>query len=678
MKPGRALSTVLVPLFFLLLGGLALHHAERTPLASLRHLQFDHLQRLKPRERLDEPVVIVGIDSRSLAAHGQWPWSRSLLARLLEAIDAGQPLAIGIDILFAEADRQTAQDHHPDHALAATLARIPGATLASVGLPRMQPGSRPLTHPLPEILDPAGLTADFPRFAAALGSLPELQAAAAGEGFINASRDEQTSHEGRGILRQLPTLAFVGDLPQLSLPLEMVRQALGGGAVAIEPGAAGTAQLRLGDYRLPIQRNGDLLLHFGRSGPNHYLSATDVLLGAQPAAIFRDRFVIIGLNSTGLQDNVLTPLGETLPGVDIHAQVIESLLQQSALRRPAWLSTLELGALLLGGLGLIAWMPAHRPRQGVLAFLLLCAMLTGSGYLAFAAGHWLFDGMTPALLLLPVFLSLLAGRLIHTDRQLRRSRENAARIAGELDAARRIQQGLLPDPAVTFRDERRFALAARLEPALAVGGDYYDCFMLDARRLCLAIGDVSGKGLSASLFMAISKTLAGTLLRRHDDLGAAVRDIELALSRENPASLFVTAFIAVIDLDSGEMHHVCAGHDAPLLLRAGALSELDTDASGGPPLCALGDFPYQSGMLQLQRGDRLCLYTDGVSEANNGNAIFGKARLQATLRDCHQQPPADVVDRLLAAVRTFEAGQAPADDLTLLVFDWNGQPLSER
>jgi serine phosphatase RsbU (regulator of sigma subunit) len=232
--------------------------------------------------------------------------------------------------------------------------------------------------------------------------------------------------------------------------------------------------------------------------------------------------------------------------------------------------------------------------------------------------------------------------------------------------------GLLPDPSASFAGETRFAIAALLEPARAVGGDYYDCFMLDESRLCFAIGDVSGKGIPASLFMAISKTLTGTLARRHPDLGEAVQAVEQELSRENSEFLFVTAFVAILDVDRGILDYVCAGHDAPILLRHGEVSRLDT-SNGGPPLCALGDFPYVSERIQLQAGDLLCLFTDGVTEATDGKTLFGGDRLLATLRELAEATPATAVNDLRDAVRRFEAGEAPADDLTLLALRWQGK-----
>ena len=695
---GRAL-----PLLFLMLAALALANLESTPLASLRDAEFDHYQRQMPRDREAEPVIVVGIDSQSVVKYGQWPWPRDVMADLVRTVLAGQPHALGIDMVFAEPDRlsplaladrfpslpqgELKRLPGPDNKLAEALAGSP-TVLAVIGVANDLPGSRQPHRPLPalKLKDPATLLA-LSRFPSALASLPLLERSAAGEGLINATLDDQQSTTERGVLRRIPLLALIDEQPFLSLTLEMLRVALGeAGRVVVESSAHGMERIRVGDYSLPTQPNGELLLHHGRAKASYYVSAADVLAGTYPPEIFKSRFVLIGFNSSSLQDSIVTPLGERLPGVDIHAQILESLLAGTALKRPPWMLQIELAALLAGGLLLIGTVPALRPRHASLVVVALTLLLIAGGYAAFASGRWLFDGLSIVLLLAPVFMILLSVTLIAADKRRRRveallhqSREAAARIDGELDAARRIQVGLLPDPTQRFAGETRFAVAALLEPARAIGGDYYDCFMLDERRLCLAIGDVSGKGIPASLFMAIAKTLAGTLTRRHDDLGHAVRDLQHELSRENPEYQFVTTFIAILDADCGLLEYVCAGHDAPLLLRGGALQPIDIKGIGGPPLCAQSDYPFTSAHLQLEPGDLLCLFTDGVSEASDGLQMFGTGRLAVALQAAATDAPlAARVTVIRDAVRGFEAGRPPFDDLTVLLAGWYGQPPNER
>jgi serine phosphatase RsbU (regulator of sigma subunit) len=154
-----------------------------------------------------------------------------------------------------------------------------------------------------------------------------------------------------------------------------------------------------------------------------------------------------------------------------------------------------------------------------------------------------------------------------------------------------------------------------------------------------------------------------------------MRAVEHELDRNNSEYLFVTSFVGVIDVDTGAMEFVCAGHDAPLLRRAGHTLRIDTEPTSGPPLCATGDYPFTTGHTQLQPGDLLCLFTDGVSEAYNGKSMFTGERLAEVFASTVNEPTLQLqIEAMRDAVRQFEAGFPPADDLTLLLARWYGQP----
>ena len=189
-----------------------------------------------------------------------------------------------------------------------------------------------------------------------------------------------------------------------------------------------------------------------------------------------------------------------------------------------------------------------------------------------------------------------------------------------------------------------------------------------------SVGDVSGKGVPASLFMALGKSLCKSCaLRGETDIGAIVNRANAEISRDNPEMLFITLFAGILDLATGELRFCNAGHDAPLLVRPGAAPQ-SIDAAGGPPLCVLDDFPYATETYQLQPGDLLCLTTDGITEAMTGQgALMGRERVEALLADTPPDASAKAVtDRLHAAVDRFVAGAEASDDLTILTIRWTG------
>jgi adenylate cyclase len=258
--------------------------------------------------------------------------------------------------------------------------------------------------------------------------------------------------------------------------------------------------------------------------------------------------------------------------------------------------------------------------------------------------------------------------------RLQREREAAARIAGELDAARRIQIGSLPRPELAFPAEHRFEISAAMEPAREVGGDLYDFFMLDAEHLFFLVGDVSGKGLPASIFMAVSKALCkSAALRRGRRIDELLREANAEIARENPETLFVTVFAGVLDVLSGRLEYCNAGHEPPFVLAPhGEIARLAE--GGGPPLCVLDGFSYVAAEHWMSRRGIVCVVSDGVTEAMNAaGELYGAGRLrQALERGRDAENPGALVNAIRADIGRFVGGAEAADDLTLLVLRWNG------
>ena len=186
-------------------------------------------------------------------------------------------------------------------------------------------------------------------------------------------------------------------------------------------------------------------------------------------------------------------------------------------------------------------------------------------------------------------------------------------------------------------------------------------------RLCFMIGDVSGKGVPASLFMALTKTLAKSLARRERvPLEQLLRLVNDEISRENPAAMFVTAIIGTIDARSGDVELCNAGHNAPILLPSTG-SPWQLDGAGGPPLCVDEEFSYTIQRVKLASGDGLLFITDGVTEAENEHqARYGASRAIQCFAEERAADAAAACTRLHADVKEFTAGAPPSDDLTIL------------
>ena len=522
-----------------------------------------------------------------------------------------------------------------------------------------------------------------------LASLPELQAAAHGQALLSVGLED-------GIVRRLPLVMAVGEQTAPSLALEMLRVATGGDSVRINSGDRGIESIQVADVTIPTQASGEAWLHYAHrpTSDASRVSAADVLEGKVATDVLEQKLVLIGLTGSGLNDMRSTPLGELVPGIEIQAQLIESIFDGRFLLRPGWLKRLELLAFAFIGLLMIWHIPRTQgpltksattmPRASTWWVLGLNLLMVVLGYVLFYTTGLLLDAASVLIGLFSVLGSLVASALIEISREnerlaqeQQRMREEAARVAGELAAARRIQLGSLPNADLVLANEKRVAVATLLEPAREVGGDLYDLFMIDARRLCFVVGDVSGKGLPAALFMAVTKTLAKSFAMRADaSLANVVTNANRELANENPEMLFVTLLIGCLDLDTGRLQLVNAGHDAPWRIAKNDIVEQFTPSadSGGPPLCVMDDFDYAMQTVALHAGDTLCVVTDGITEAMNcAGDCYGTRRLEATLaKSAGLDNPHALISNIREDVAAFVSGAEASDDMTLLVLHWKG------
>ena len=244
------------------------------------------------------------------------------------------------------------------------------------------------------------------------------------------------------------------------------------------------------------------------------------------------------------------------------------------------------------------------------------------------------------------------------------------KIESELAVAREIQLQLLPGifPAVPNRKE--FDIYASLEPAREVGGDFYDFFFIDRNSLCIVIGDVSGKGVPAALFMAMTKTMIKAAARLLVEPEYILADVNREIARNNPSLTFVTVFLGVLDLNSGGLTYTCAGHNPQLFIGQRGNTVLLGDAQC--PAIGLDDaFQYRQATAQLRHKDGLLLFTDGVTEAQNDkNRLFTQESLMNTVALTADVTPKERVMAILSQIREFTGSRPLDDDMTLLALTY--------
>ena len=645
-----------------------------------RNALFDAWQRGSPRDLSASNVRIVMIDGESLKTVGPWPWPRYYLARLTEEIDAGGPALIGFDMIFPEPDRLRPDlfvQFYPELGASAAgevkalpamdelfgrvigqspvvLARAGSGPDAATG--QTAPVDVPIAGTLPEAV---GVWPDI------IASIPDIDEAALGHGLINGAPDRD------GVIRAVPLVGRVGGQVMPGLALEMARIRLEAEAITASP-----TSLTLSDRTVPVDRQGRLRPHFGRFPPSAIISAEHVLGRNVPPGYFRDKIVLIGLGAEGTADIVATPLAGEEFGLLVQAQAIDAILDRSWLQRPGWMGPAEwvLG-LALAGLALLLAVPTRWIRLPLLA---LFVALPVASWLLFLHQSVLFDPVRPGLIgggaLAGVAIGLFAAARKERERlreALVQERIAAAAAEGELQAARDIQMGMVPPRETLARIDPRLDVDALLEPARSVGGDLYDCVRTGPDTIGFAIGDVTGKGVPAALFMAMSKALlSSALCREQGALGQAVDAINHDLMRSNEEVMSVTMIVGQIDLVTGSLSLVCAGHEDPLIVQADrTVRRLKLE--GGPPL-AMVSYDYPVEPITLGKGDTLVLVTDGITEAQDtADQLYGRERIAHRLATVGASAQA-ICDNIRDDVRRFERHQDPTDDLTIMAIRYLG------
>jgi sigma-B regulation protein RsbU (phosphoserine phosphatase) len=266
----------------------------------------------------------------------------------------------------------------------------------------------------------------------------------------------------------------------------------------------------------------------------------------------------------------------------------------------------------------------------------------------------------------------LAESFITMERTLRQSvrelKETTAakeRIESELKIAREIQMSMVPKLFPPFPLRPEFDLYATLVPAREVGGDFYDFLFIDDNRLCFAIGDVSGKGVPASLFMAVTTTLFRTTAVRVSRPDEILFLLNRELCRGNESCMFVTVFCAILDIRTGEVEYSNGGHNLPYFVSHAETRPLRN--TGGMALGFTEDVTYRSEKIMLRAGDGLFLYTDGVTEAmDEGENQFSEPRLEEFLQQANGSSATEIIRGAVDQVRRHSAGAPQSDDITAL------------
>jgi sigma-B regulation protein RsbU (phosphoserine phosphatase) len=264
---------------------------------------------------------------------------------------------------------------------------------------------------------------------------------------------------------------------------------------------------------------------------------------------------------------------------------------------------------------------------------------------------------------------------INQYKKFQKDRDNLLSIQKDLSIAYDIQQSMLPKKYPAFPERTDFDLHGILQPAKTVGGDLFDYFLIDEDHLFFMVGDVSDKGISAALFMAITKSLINTNFssEKNPDMVDEITKINKALSLNNTSMMFVTIFVCILDLKTGEVNYVDGGHERPLILRGGKKIEVFKKITG-LPICVDADFQYKQYQFNIQPGDSIILYTDGLEDAKNPTGERRTIQPSIDILESLEpnQKPEQINAVLLKEVNDYIDTADQFDDITILTINYYG------
>ena len=592
-------------------------------------------------------IIIFGIDEDTLEALGPYyTWDRSIIASALEILASdpdNKPAVTAVDILYAgnttpEADERLAN-------AAKELGNVVTACIARFGSVITWENGRPISMNNSAVIG----------FEQPFDALKEV----AVEGHINAMTDKD------GVLRHAhlyvePQEGRIYSMAHETARLYLEKQ----GKTIKEPPTSGS-----GAYYVTYTAN-----------PGGYydgISLAMLLSGRIPSGYWANKIVLIGPYAPSLQDAYFTSInkGKQMYGIEYQANVIQNLLEGKYKTEAPDLPQL-IALFVLCAAAMVLFLRLRTLWGGAVCVGLI-GLSAGATFLFFRLGLITHPLWLPCAVP-PLYIVSLVIHYAEVAKERQRLALEKERLGAELALATRIQANSLPKEFPPFPDRKEFDIYASMNPAKEVGGDLYDFFLIDDDHLALIIGDVSGKGVPAALFMMVAMSLIRNAAMNETSPAKVLTLVNRQICYRNPDEMFVTVWMGVLEISTGTLTASNAGHEYPAQKHADGSFELLKDKHS-VAIGAMDGVRYREYSLQLEPGAKMFVYTDGVAEATDSNEqLFGTDRMIEALRKGENGTPEDVLKAVRADVDLF-VGKAPQfDDLTMLCFQYNGSPTPEE
>ena len=618
---------------------------------SISYLSFDLYQKIFTLNKNDSDVIIIDIDEKSLGKFGQFPWSRSVFASILEKVNKDQPKAVGFDIFFTEKDKQSPDEIIKSYNLIPTdvteLQKLKGHDeIFGERLKKTKSVTAVLGSPVPShsnydrkakarFLSKGGDPKEFTySYTYSIGSLEQLENNVKGLGSISFL--DQTD----GIIRSLPLIVKFNNEIYPTMGLEMVRVGNNQKNIYIEMSDIGLNRISARPYKISSDPNGIIWIRYKNPIKSQYISASSVFEGKFPDNFFKDKYVLIGASAQGLFDLVKIPLGLTVPGVEVHANVIENIIDQSFLIRNPNTYIFELLFVFIVSVLTFLISQKIKPKYSLSIFFSSLIVVIIIGFRMFLFRSELVDISYPIFMLTITFLTGLYFRFIEENKIALSNLQKEAKLLKERELAAGVQKSLFPD----ISKFENFIFAKNV-PARDVSCDYFDVVRSTPEEYFFTLADVSGKGVKAGMYMAKASSIFRTLTNLKFPLEKIVYGVNNELVEAKFKGMFVTAVFGKINIKTGELIFINAGHESILLFDEN--KNYEYIKSDMPPIGIVKYFTetmVKSNTINL-KDKTFVVYTDGVTEGylKNG-AELGAEGVQDIINKMTDITPKTIVE----------------------------------
>jgi len=667
---------------FILIILIVIKIANPSLIKSVSYLSFDLYQKVFAQE-VETDVVIVDIDEKSLGKFGQFPWNRNIFAKILDQLNSSLPKAVGFDIFFTEKDKQAPEAiiksynlipsdvadlqklKSPDELFSEKLKDTKSviAVLGSNVPSHSNYNRKSKARFLSKGGDPKQFTYSYPY---SIGSLELLEKNVKGLGSISFL--DQLD----GIIRSLPLIVQFNKKIYPTMGLEMVRVGSKQKNIYVELNEVGITRISARPHKIDTDPNGIIWIKYKKPDKKQYISSSDVYEGNFTPDFFKDKYVLIGASAQGLFDLVKTPIGITVPGVEVHANVIENILNKSYLIRNPNTYVFELLFSIIIALITFYLSQKIKPKLSLSIFFgnILAIIIIGFSIYKFRSE--LIDISYPIFIVTITFLTGLYFRFIQENKIALANLQKEAKLLKERELAAGVQKSLFPDIS-KFEN----FIFARNVPARDVSGDYFDVVRSTPEEYFFTLADVSGKGVKAGMYMAKASSIFRTLTNLKFPLEKVVFGVNNELVEAKFKGMFVTAVFGKLNINTGELVFINAGHES--ILTFDNDKKYEYIKSEMPPIGIVKYFTesmVKSKTINI-KDKTIVIYTDGVTEGylKSGEEL-GAEGVQKIIDSISKVTPKTIVEEIETKLNW--GSEKLRDDITCMAINIKNTELKKN